>query len=110
MGWNDLYGSRKLPLSISFNRPVLAHCLGRIMRQIIFTAPVYDRPDGPTFEPASAIWANVFQNIFHAGLAKRAFMAAYPRLGGMGRQVLGAVFADWPKFKHHQLHVKPATY
>jgi hypothetical protein len=108
MGLNDLYGSRKLPVGVSVNWPVFAQRLGRIMRQIIVTAPVDDRPHGPPFEPAAAIGANVFQNIFHAGLAKRAFMAADPRLGRMGRKLLGAVFADWPKLKHHQLHVKPA--
>ena len=109
MGRNDLYWSCEVLVGISINWPVLTHCLGRVMRQIIIAAPVYDGPDGPPLKPATAIGANVFQNIFHAGLAKRAFMAAYPRLGGMGRQVLGAVFADWSKLKHRQLHVNPAA-
>ena len=109
MGWNGLYGFGELLVGLPIHGPVLTRGLGRVMRQIIVAAPVYDGPHGPPLKPATAIGANVFQDILHAVFAKRAFMAAYPRLGGMGRQVLGAVFADWSKLKHRQLHVKTAA-
>jgi hypothetical protein len=75
----------------------------RILAEAVIASPVLLRPNWPGNEVSAAIGAVVSQQLVCAGAAEGAFEAADARLGGIRRQCLAAVFADWSEFEHRVL-------
>lgn len=68
--------------------------------------PIRRRPDRPWSEPAAAIGTDIFQHLFDARYAKRAFIRTDPRLERIRRQRLVAMFACGSEFEHTALNMR----
>ena len=82
------------------NRPVLHLGARRICPKKFATVPIRRRSDRSRNKPATAIGADIFQNVFDAGHAEGALIGADARLKRVGRQRPVAVLTGWLELKH----------
>jgi|ERR1043166_6556918 hypothetical protein len=88
-------GGSELLMRRGIDRTMPDQSAGRISAQVVTGFPIILRPDGSKAKTATAVGADIRQNIFDAGPAESAFKRANHRLVGIRRKRCVAVFAGW---------------
>ena len=79
---------------------MLDYGAGRGLSEIVAIFPVIFRTDWPGTETATAVRADISQNVFHAGTAERAFKRANHDVCRIRRQWLITIFTSGSQFEH----------
>ena len=77
----------------------------RVLAEKVFAFPIVTRADRTRYKSSAAIGTDIMQDLFDTGFTKRAFEAAYSRVGRIRRQRCVAVFTGGAQFQHTDPYV-----